>query len=329
MWFDGSLYVAAPPSIWKLTDTDDDGVADRREEWFARQDADVLRQRSARALPWPGWLDLLDEGCLRVADLREAGQGAAGDASRAYLQAPTGQRADRAGDDRRHGQPCGGRLHAGRASGFFTSTFVEHPRPADATRSCTPSMAASTASRTIVIDGHPQTGDLMPVAVASWAPRRPSGLMRYQSRVFGAGLPGQPLRRRSSTCRRSRDTCCRPMARPSRRRTRTSSSRPTATSIRPTCSKTPTAACWSSTRARWYKLCCPTSQLAKPDVLGAIYRVRAGGAARPRDPRGLGLDWPALPAGRLGRRSGRSAPGGPAAGDSTAGEPTGAARSAR
>ena len=34
MWFDGSLYVAAPPSIWKLTDTDGDGVADRREEWF-------------------------------------------------------------------------------------------------------------------------------------------------------------------------------------------------------------------------------------------------------------------------------------------------------
>jgi glucose/arabinose dehydrogenase len=35
MWLDGSLYVAAPPSIWKLTDTDGDGVADKREEWFA------------------------------------------------------------------------------------------------------------------------------------------------------------------------------------------------------------------------------------------------------------------------------------------------------
>jgi len=34
MWLDGSLYVAAPPSIWKLTDTDGDGVADRREEWY-------------------------------------------------------------------------------------------------------------------------------------------------------------------------------------------------------------------------------------------------------------------------------------------------------
>src|SRR5262249_3487550 len=34
MWYDGSLYVAAPPSIWKLTDTDGDGKADQRVEWF-------------------------------------------------------------------------------------------------------------------------------------------------------------------------------------------------------------------------------------------------------------------------------------------------------
>ncbi|MGL4422708.1 MAG: PVC-type heme-binding CxxCH protein, partial [Gemmataceae bacterium] len=33
-WHAGSLYVAAPPIIWKLTDTNDDGVADRREIWF-------------------------------------------------------------------------------------------------------------------------------------------------------------------------------------------------------------------------------------------------------------------------------------------------------
>jgi putative membrane-bound dehydrogenase-like protein len=31
VWLDGSLYVASPPGIWKLTDTDGDGVADRRE----------------------------------------------------------------------------------------------------------------------------------------------------------------------------------------------------------------------------------------------------------------------------------------------------------
>ncbi len=31
-WLNGSLYVGSPPSLWKLTDTDDDGVADKREE---------------------------------------------------------------------------------------------------------------------------------------------------------------------------------------------------------------------------------------------------------------------------------------------------------
>lgn len=30
-WLDGSLYVCSPPGLWKLTDTNDDGIADRRE----------------------------------------------------------------------------------------------------------------------------------------------------------------------------------------------------------------------------------------------------------------------------------------------------------
>src|SRR5438105_4623517 len=34
MWRDGSLYVAAPPQILKLTDTRGDGVADEGEVWF-------------------------------------------------------------------------------------------------------------------------------------------------------------------------------------------------------------------------------------------------------------------------------------------------------
>ena len=41
----------------------------------------------------------------------------------------------------------------------------------------------------------------------------------------------------------------------------------------------------------WYKLCCPTSQLEKPAVLGAIYRVRRDGTMPIADPRGRDLDW--------------------------------------
>src|SRR3954471_16303874 len=34
LFFDGSLYVSAPPSIWKFTDKDGDGVAEERVEWY-------------------------------------------------------------------------------------------------------------------------------------------------------------------------------------------------------------------------------------------------------------------------------------------------------
>ena len=37
----------------------------------------------------------------------------------------------------------------------------------------------------------------------------------------------------------------------------------------------------------WYKLCCPSSQLVKADVLGAIYRVRKDGCKQYETPRGL------------------------------------------
>src|ERR1044072_8384380 len=32
MWFDGAVYCGAPPSIWKLEDTNGDGIADQRIE---------------------------------------------------------------------------------------------------------------------------------------------------------------------------------------------------------------------------------------------------------------------------------------------------------
>jgi putative heme-binding domain-containing protein len=41
----------------------------------------------------------------------------------------------------------------------------------------------------------------------------------------------------------------------------------------------------------WFRLCCPTSQLEKPDVLGGIYRIRRGDATPPADPRGRQLAW--------------------------------------
>jgi putative heme-binding domain-containing protein len=58
----------------------------------------------------------------------------------------------------------------------------------------------------------------------------------------------------------------------------------------------------------WYKLCCPTSQIGKPDVLGAIYRVRRTGVKVVEDPRGLRLAWENLSASELAKLLGDSRP---------------------
>src|SRR5205807_153703 len=41
----------------------------------------------------------------------------------------------------------------------------------------------------------------------------------------------------------------------------------------------------------WYKLCCPSSQLQQPEVLGGIYRISKNRGWPIKDPRGLKLAW--------------------------------------
>ena len=55
----------------------------------------------------------------------------------------------------------------------------------------------------------------------------------------------------------------------------------------------------------WYKLCCPSSQLAKPDILGAIYRVRKVGAPQLTDPARKAAYARLVQATRFGRQKGQ------------------------
>jgi putative heme-binding domain-containing protein len=45
----------------------------------------------------------------------------------------------------------------------------------------------------------------------------------------------------------------------------------------------------------WFRIGCPVSEIAKPDLLGAIYRIRKKGMKKVEDPRGLRLDFADLP----------------------------------
>lgn len=52
----------------------------------------------------------------------------------------------------------------------------------------------------------------------------------------------------------------------------------------------------------WFRIGCPTSRIAKPEVLGGIYRIRRADAAKVDDPYGRGLDWKAADARELTTR---------------------------
>ena len=259
MWHDGSLYVSAPPSIWKLTDTDGDGVADERVEWFTGQDPDRLRQRPARPLSRARRLDLLVQGSLRRANLRAAGQAAVRHPGRPYLPLPARRNRHRAGHDRRHGQPRRRRLHARRRADLHHHVLrasrrrpARRPGPRDLRRHLRKGPRPDLPARPSM------DGPRSHAAAPAHGPGRSLRAHSLRVRRLRQGLSRTTSSPATSTSTRSAGTSSRRPAPHSRPRTKTSSPARISTSTRPTCSKTPTAAWSSSTPAAG------TSSAARP-----------------------------------------------------------------
>ncbi|PAW83556.1 MAG: dehydrogenase, partial [Pedosphaera sp. Tous-C6FEB] len=142
------------------------------------------------------------------------------------------------------------------------------------------------------LDGHPRTGDLMPVLHHSGA-SAPCGLTMYRSRVFGADWADNLL-----ACYFNLRKVIRHELLPDGATFKTRDTDLLASDhvdFHPTdVLEDADGSVLIVDTGGWYKICCPTSQLAKPDVLGGIYRLRKVGMPKPADPRGLKLNWPAL-----------------------------------
>ena len=167
---------------------------------------------------------------------------------------------------------------------ILTATFVEHPQAGRRDGLVHAIYGGVYGKPHAVLDGHVRTGDLMPV-MCQLGPAVPAGLTRYASSVFG---------------REYRDTFFAAMFN-LRKVTRhvleprgaTFTTRDTDFVVSEDRDFHPTDVIEDADGSLlvvdtgpWYKLCCPTSQLAKPDTLGAIYRVRRTGAPAVNDPRG-------------------------------------------
>jgi putative membrane-bound dehydrogenase-like protein len=298
MWFDGSLYVAAAPSIWKLTDTDGDGVADRREEWFQGKTlTGCANDLHGPYLGPDGWIYWTKGAFAQQTYDRPGKPPFVTSAAHIFRRRP--------GDSTVEAVMTGGMdnpvevAFTPTGERILTATFLEHPQLGRRDALVHAVYGGVYGKPHAVIDGHPRTGDLMP-ELSQLGPAAPSGLTRYASRVFGldyrdnffvAQFNMQKVTRHvletSGATFKSRDSDF-----------LVSTNR----DFHPTdVLEDADGSLIVIDTGAWYKLCCPSSQLAKPDVLGAIYRITRKGAPRPHDPRGRGLSWDTMSAPQLTR----------------------------
>jgi putative membrane-bound dehydrogenase-like protein len=296
MWLEGSLYVAAPPSIWKLTDTDDDGVADRREEWFNG----VTLTGCANDLhgPYPG-----PDGWIYWTK--------GGSAEQRYPQTGTPTIVTRAAHVYRR-KPGDSTLEIVMAGGMdnpvdvaftpagerlVTSTFVEHSQAGRRDGFFHAIYGGVYGKPQASIEGHKRTGDLMPI-MCQLGPAVPAGLTRYASPAFGDDYRDSFFVAMFNLRKVTRHVLAPSGA--------TFTSREIDFVVSADRDFHPTDVVEDADGSLlvidtgpWYKLCCPTSQLAKPDLPGGIYRVRRTGAHGIDDPRGQRLAWPTMTAAAL------------------------------
>jgi putative membrane-bound dehydrogenase-like protein len=302
MWFNGSLYVAAPPHIMKFTDTDNDGVADKEEIWF---DGKTLTG-CANDLHGPylgpdGWIYWC-KGAFAKQDYTLAnGKKFTTRASHIFRAKPDGSAIEpvmTGGMDNPVDtvfMPSGERI--------FSTTFFQRPGDGKRDGLIHAIYGGVYGKDHDVAYEHPWTSPHFMPVLTHMGPAAPCGLHRCESDQFGKEYENNVY-------------CCQfNMRKVSRHKLTpegsTYESKDSDFVVSDNLDFHPTDIIEDADGSMlivdtggWYKLCCPTSQLVKPDVTGAIYRVKRTGAHKIDDPRGLKLDWAKATAEQLGERLG-------------------------
>ena len=300
MWRDGSLYVAAPPSIWKLTDTDGDGVCDKREEWFKGKTLTGCANDLHGPYNGPdGWIYWCKGAFAEQTYTLPNGKPFKTRAAHIFRAKPDGSNIEpviTGGMDNpvEIAWSPGGEM-------FFTSTFVVHPGGGQRDGIVHGVYGGVYGKDHDVIDGHIRTGpDLMPI-MTHLGPAAPSGLMRYESSAFGTAYKDNLFCAQFNMHKVSRHVL-EPVGATFKTTDSDFLSVADHHDFHPTdVLEDADGSILVLDTGGWYKLCCPTSQIGKPDVLGGIYRVRRINAAKVDDPRGLNIAWAKLQANDLGK----------------------------
>ena len=299
LWHAGSLYVSAPPSIWKLTDTNDDGVADQRSEWFEGKTLTGCANDLHGPYLGPDGLIYWCKGAFAEQTYEQPGKPPLmTKASHIFRRRADGtgpiENVMTGGMD----NPVDVAFTPG-GERIFTTTFLQNPSGGLRDGMIHAVYGGVYGKDHNVTDFHPRTGDLLPPLV-HMGPAAPSGLTRYESALFG-----EEYRDNLFACQFNMYKVSRHELQPSGATFQSTDSDfvvSTNIDFHPTdVLEDADGSLVICDTGGWYRLCCPTSQLEKPDVFGAVYRVRRSGAQPIDDPRGLKLDWAKLGPAELAR----------------------------
>ncbi|MFO0871196.1 MAG: PVC-type heme-binding CxxCH protein [Pirellulales bacterium] len=291
LWYAGSLYVAAPPSIWKLTDTDNDGVADQRVEWFQGKTlTGCANDLHGPYLGLDGRIYWCKGAFAEQTYERSGGRPLVTKAAHIFRCRPDGS-------DFEHVMTGGmdnpvDVVFTPGGERIFTTTFLQNPGGGKRDGLIHAVYGGVYGKVHDVIERQRRTGDVLP-PLSHLGPAAPCGLTRYRGREFGPGWEDNLF-----ACLFNLHKVTRHVLTPSGA-TFTSHDEDFVVSSNIDFHPTDVLADADGSllivnTGGWYKLCCPTSQLWKPDILGAVYRVRRVGVQPPADPRGRQLAWDQL-----------------------------------
>jgi putative membrane-bound dehydrogenase-like protein len=286
-WYRGALYVASPPQIWRLEDTDGDGTADRRQELvrnfgFIGNAADIhgcFLTPTGRI----AWCDGRHGHEINDPDGRPLSKGLA---ARVFSCRPDGSDVE---------VFCGG--------GMDNPVEIAFTPQGDTIGTMTfynPDQDRHDAIVHFVYGGvyprnHPctsefkRTGDLLP-PLSRFGVTAPSGLMCYVGEAWGDVFRDNLFSAQFNTHKIVRHVL-KPQG-------ATYACVDEDFLVSSSIDFHPTDVLQDADGSLlvidtggWFRIGCPTSQIAKPQIGGGIYRIRRKDASPIADPRGLAMDW--------------------------------------
>ncbi|MCC6231896.1 MAG: c-type cytochrome [Verrucomicrobiales bacterium] len=273
LWHGNSVYVAGPPSIWKFTDADGDGVAEKREEWYQGKVLTGCANDVHGPYLGPEGMLYWTKGAFERLDLKD------------YRGRPIQDRCAHIFRAR----PDGSHMEVVMSGGMdnpvevaflpdgepiVISTFIDLSQPGRRDGLAHAVYGGVFGKINGVLDEPmvKRTGDLMPT-MTQYGPAAACALMRYQGTGLGAGYEDNLFGTLFNLRKVTRHVV--------RAQGASYATQDSDFLVSDQMDFHPTdilqdidGSLLVVDTGGWYKLCCPSSQLAKADVLGAVYRVR-------------------------------------------------------